>query len=66
LAFVRANELSDHSDILDFKKRTQIAGVELHKLSEIPTQRILLILQEAILLDETLPYKLRKKKKKKK
>lgn len=63
LAFVRANELSDHSDILDFKKRTQIAGVELYELSQIPTQRIVEILQEAILLDEAVPYKLRKKKK---
>ena len=60
LAFVRANELSFHEGILDFKKRKQIAGIELHELSKIPTQAIVAILQEAILLDETVPYKLRK------
>lgn len=63
LAFVRANELSSALPTLDFKKRTQIAGITIGSLQELPKQEIALIFQEAILLDETIPYKLRKKNK---
>ncbi len=61
LAFVRANELSSSSHVLDFKKRKQIAGITIDSLKSLPKLELALIFQEAILLDETVPYKLRKK-----
>jgi len=61
LAFVRANELSSATMILDFKKRKQIAGLTIESLHNLPKTELALIFQEAILLDETIPYKLRKK-----
>lgn len=62
LAFTRANELSNEQGLLDFGDRKQIAGIKLYNKEAIPTDTILEILQEAILLDETVPYSVRKKK----
>lgn len=63
LSFVRANELSTALPLLDFKKRKQIAGITIDSLNSLPKTELALIFQEAILLDETIPYKLRKKTK---
>lgn len=63
LAFTRANELSNEQGLLDFGDRKQIAGIKLYNKEAIPTETILEILQEAILLDETVSYSVRKKKK---
>lgn len=57
LCFLRANELADAGGILNFKDRTQVAGIEITSLKEIPEEGIREILMEAILLDETVPYK---------
>lgn len=59
-AFVRANELSSAFDILNFKNRKQIAGIEIFKMNDFPKLDIEYIMDEALLLDETIPYKLRK------
>jgi len=57
LAFIRGNELSNASNILQSKKRKQIKGIEIYQLKEAPFPQIQLVLQEAILLDETVAYK---------
>ena len=63
-AFVRGNELSNSQGLLDSKGRKQVWSIELTKLSEIPTKELTEIIQEAILLDETVPYASKRKKSK--
>lgn len=64
LAFTRANELSNSSGILDFKDRKQIAGIEIYKLETSKLNAVYEVLQEAILLDENVPYASKRVKKK--
>jgi len=54
--FLRANELSNESGLLDFKKRKQIAGVDLFDHKSITVEGIIEILNEAFLLDEEVKY----------
>jgi len=56
LAFIRGNELSNEQGILDFRKRKQISGIIIESLKDCPIDLINEVLQEAILLDETVPY----------
>jgi hypothetical protein len=60
-AFVRANELSNEQGLLDFKDRKQVAGIELYTLADVPIDSIKEIINEAILLDEMVPYSIKKK-----
>ena len=55
-AFLRGNELSNSQGILDSKGRKQVFSVELTALSKIPIKELKEIIQEAILLDETISY----------
>ena len=61
LAFIRGNELSNAQGLLQSKGRKQIAGIEFEKFSNIPFQTVNEIIQEAILLDEMIPYKSKRK-----
>ena len=61
-AFVRGNELSNSQNLLDSKGRKQVWSIELTKLSEMPIKELTEIIQEAILLDETVPYASKRKK----
>ncbi len=61
LAFLRGNELSNAQGILDFRDRKQVSGIVLSSLKDCPMDLINEVLQEAILLDETVPYNVRKK-----
>jgi len=61
-AFVRGNELSNSQNLLDSKGRKQVWSIELPKLSKIPIKELTEIIQEAILLDETVPYASKRKK----
>jgi hypothetical protein len=63
IAFIRGNELSNSQQILKSKGRKQVMGVEITKLTELPVIEITEIIHEAILLDETVPYTLKKSKK---
>lgn len=56
LCFLRANELSNASGLLDFKKRKQVAGVSIFDHKEIPLESIVEVIQEALLLDEEIKY----------
>lgn len=60
-AFVRGNELSNSQGLLDSKGRKQVWSIELTKPSEIPIKDLTEIIQEAILLDETVPYASKRK-----
>jgi len=60
LAFIRARELSNDSDILAFRKRKQVGGVIIDTLSDAPMPLIIEVIEEAIVLDETVKYTLSK------
>ncbi|MEQ9465974.1 MAG: DUF1801 domain-containing protein [Ekhidna sp.] len=63
LAFTRGNELSNDQGILDFKGRKQIAGIGLYSVADMPEQQIHEIIHEALILDETTKYSVRKSNK---
>ena len=60
LCFVRANELSNENGLLDFKNRTQVAGVTYFATGEIREEALAEVVQEALLLDETVPYSVKR------
>lgn len=62
-AYVRGNELSNANGLMEFKNRKQIMSTEIKSLKSMPIDGILENLQEALMVDETVPYKLRKKTK---
>lgn len=62
-AFTRGNELSNAQGLLLSKGRKQVYSIEFEKVSDIPEQEILQILQEALLLDDTKAYESKRKKK---
>jgi len=61
-AFPRGNELSNEQGLLEEKGRQQVRGIVFKELSDIPFQTLKEILQEAIVLDEKIPYKSYRKK----
>lgn len=63
LCFVRANELSNIHDILDFKNRKQVGGIEIYDVKDIQEEALMETVQEAILLDETVKYASKRSKK---
>jgi hypothetical protein len=60
-AFTRGNELSNVQGLLDDKGRKQVRSIDFFKLSEIPIAELTEIIQEAVLLDETVPYESKRK-----
>jgi len=62
LAFVRGNELSNSKGILDSKGRKQVFSIEITKLSEVPLYELSEIIQEAIILDDIIPYASKRRK----
>lgn len=56
LAFPRGNELSNIQGMLIKKGRKQVSGIELHSIDNMPVELILEVINEAILLDELVPY----------
>jgi len=60
--FVRAKELALHDDLLDFRGRKMVAGIKLFDVKKIPLERLSLVVEEAILLDNTTPYTFKKSK----
>ncbi len=62
LAFLRGNELSDAQQLLTFNGRKQVAGIVFRNMAEIPVEKIMEIIHEALLLDSTVPYKSKRKK----
>ena len=62
LVFLRGNELSNEQGLLESKGRKQVLGVTFSKLADIPEETLLEVLQEAMLLDETVAYASKRKK----
>lgn len=62
LAFTRGNELSKGQDLLESKGRKQVWSLEIDDPLSMPIYAIQKILQEAILLDEEVPYASKKSK----
>ncbi len=62
LAFLRGNELSNEQGLLESKGRKQLMSVEFARAREIPMKTLREILNEAILLDESVPYQSKRKK----
>lgn len=60
LAFVRGNQLSNDQGLLQANNRKQIRGITMFKVAEIPEREILEIVQEALILDESLKRASRK------
>ena len=54
--FLRANELSNETGILDFKKRTQVAGISIYDHKKVHLPEIIEVINEALLLDEEVKY----------
>ena len=61
-AFVRGNELSNSQGLLESKGRKQVMSLVLCKLPEMPVKELIEIIQEAILLDETVSYASKRRK----
>lgn len=63
LAFPRGNELSNEQGLLQSNGRKQVYGVAISSVVEIPERIIHEIIQEAIILDQEIPYASKRKKK---
>lgn len=63
MVFLRGNELSNEQGLLDHRGRKQVAGVIFTKVEEIPMETLLEVIQEALYLDETVPYASKRKSK---
>jgi hypothetical protein len=61
LAFLRGNELSDSEGILESKGRKQLRSIDITDLNKIPLESIRQTINEAIHLDETVPYESKRK-----
>lgn len=60
-AMVRGKELSNGSGLLESRDRKMICSVEFASVNEIPQDLIREIIEEAIFLDETVPYTIKRK-----
>lgn len=56
LVFTRGIELSNQQGLLESKGRKQVAGVTFTKVADVPVETLLEVIQEALYLDETVPY----------
>lgn len=63
LVFLRGNELSNAQGILDAKDRKQVSGIEYFSEQEIDMNLLLEVIQEALMLDETIKYESKRRKK---
>ena len=57
LCFIRGYELSNDQGLLESKGRKQVLSADFKRVSEIPGESIREIINEALFLDETVPYK---------
>jgi hypothetical protein len=63
LNFTRGNELENTQHLLNFRGRTQVGGIVLNELNDLPHDLILTVLNEALALDESKPYASKRKSK---
>lgn len=56
LVFTRGNELSDEGGLLNARGRKLVKGVIFKTTADIPAESLLQVINEALLLDENVPY----------
>ena len=56
LAFTRGNELSNSQGILKTTGRKLVSSIGFKNLEDIPVDLIKEVINEAVILDETIPY----------
>lgn len=56
LAFPRGRELPNAQGILKSRGRKMVSSIEFKELKDIPVKGIREVIQEAIMLDDTVPY----------
>lgn len=57
LCFIRGYELSNEQGLLESKGRKQVLSVDFESVKQIPKEVVREIINEALFLDETVPYK---------
>lgn len=57
ICFLRGYEMSNEQGLLESKGRKQVLSVEFASVDEIPKKLMNEIINEALFLDETVPYK---------
>src|SRR5210317_2137212 len=55
-AFTWGNELSNESGLLESKGRKQVYSVTISSIKDVGSEELNQVIQEAILLDEMVPY----------
>jgi hypothetical protein len=55
LSFTRALELADDNKLLDFRGRKMVASICISSIQDL-NQEVIILIQEALLLDDTVPY----------
>lgn len=63
VSFIRGNELLDESQLLDDKGRKQVTSIEITSISSAPIEALKELIIQAVILDESKPYKLKRHKK---
>lgn len=61
--FIRGRELSNDQGLLDHKNRKMVSSVNFKSVKDIPKQALYETIQEALILDESVPFKVIKRKK---
>jgi hypothetical protein len=56
ICFLRGYEMSNEQDILESKGRKQVQSAEFASVDKIPKKLMSEIINEALFLDETVPY----------
>ncbi len=57
LCFLRGYELSNEQGLLESKGRKQVTSIDFSSVDDIPEKEVREIINEALLLDEMVPYK---------
>jgi hypothetical protein len=62
LAFLRGNELSNSQGLLEHKGRKQVWSIDFTNLHNIPVDTLKEVIQEALILDDSVPYASKRRK----
>lgn len=57
VCFVHANRFTKHIELLDFKKRKQVAGITYQNVSDINEEVLDMLISEAVGVDNTFKKK---------
>jgi len=62
-AFLRGNEMANIQGVLAARDRKQVMGIIWYDISEVDQNLVRELFQEALILDETIPYASKRSKK---